>query len=131
MKINKLNTKRKKGVTLVLVISIIGFMGVVMLFLSSASNTMSFQANDVYLQACKRNLTSSGLSWAKTNIKNGTITDFNDTIPLDVNDMDILHSSLELIITSPIDGQNEVKIKTSCGKASQSLTANETYTIEQ
>jgi hypothetical protein len=122
------NTKDNKGTVLVLVISIMGFMGVVMLFLSSASNTMNFQTNKVYLEACERNLTSSGLSWAKANIKNETITDFNDTIPLDVNDMNILRSSLELKINQNNE-QNEVQIKTSCGQARLNRSTQKSFII--
>ena len=100
-----------------------------MLFLSSASNTMNFQTNKVYLEECERNLTSSGLSWAKVNLKNGTITDFNEPIPLDVNDMKILHSSLELKISNPNNEQNEIQIRTSCGQARLNRSTQKTFVI--
>lgn len=129
MKNNKAK-KRNCGMAIILVISAIGLVGVVMLFLSSASNSMMFQVNDVYLKACERNLTCSGLNWARTNIKNGTVTNFNDTIPLDVNDMNILNSSLELKIDSSSTDQNLVKISTSCARSRQSLSNQRTFTIE-
>ena len=103
-----------------------GFMGVVMLLLSSASNIMSYQTDKAFVRAYERNLISSGRSWARTNIKNGTFTDFNDNIQLDVNDLNIHNSSLELKITNP----NEVQIRTSCDKGKQNLTARKTYPIE-
>ncbi|MBN1975031.1 MAG: hypothetical protein JW787_15425 [Sedimentisphaerales bacterium] len=126
---NKSNTKRK-GAVLVMVISAIGLVGVVMLFLSSASNTMMFQANDFYLEACERNLTISGLNWAKTNLRKANIQDFSDTIQLDVNDMNILHSSLNVIISSPEDGQHEIQINTTCGRARQNLSSSNTFIIK-
>lgn len=126
MKNNYSYTKRKKGIALIMVITIMGFMGVVMLLLSSASNIMSFQTDKSFVRAYERNLISSGRSWAKTNIKNRTITDFNDTIQLDVNDLNIQDSSLELIITNP----NEVQIRTSCGKGKQHNINNTTFDIE-
>ncbi len=130
MKNSKTNTKDNKGTVLVLVISIMGFMGVAMLTLSSASNMLNFQTNKVYLEACERNLTSSGLSWAKTHIKNETITDFNDTISLDVNDMKILRSSLELKISNQNNEQKEVQIKTSCGQARLNRSTQKSFIIK-
>ncbi len=129
MKHSNKNINNIKGTVLILVISIIGFMGVVMLFLSTASNTMNFQTNKVYLQACERNLISSGLNWAKTNLKNETITDFNDTIILDVNDMNILRSSLEIKVNPSSDDQNEVRIRTSCGRAKLNIKTSETFKL--
>lgn len=130
MKNNSKNTKRNNGMVLILVITTIGLAGVVMLFLASASNTMRLQANDVYLQACERNLTSSGLNWARTNIKNGTISDFNDTIQLDVNDMNTRSFSLELKINSPKNGQNNVEIKTRFESPAQNRTKQTTFFID-
>ena len=101
-----------------------------MLFLSGASNSMMFQANNVYLQACERNLQSSGLNWAKENIKNKNIQDFNDVITLDVNDLNILHSSLNVKINNPEDELYEVQIDTTCGRARLNLKTSKTYKIK-
>jgi predicted metalloprotease len=126
--LNNSNIKRK-GIILVLVITTIGLVGVVILFLSGASNTMMFQANNAYLQACERNLQSSGLNWAKENIKNKNTQDFNDIITLDVNDLNILHSSLKAKITNPEEELYEVQIDTTCGRAKLNLKTSETFKL--
>ena len=123
-------TTKTNGVVLVLVITVMALISIVLTFLSSASNTIMFQANDVYLQACERNLISSGLSWAKTNIQKGNIHDFDNTIQLDVTEMNIPHSSLDVTISGPKEGQHEVQIKTSCSRARLNLTSSRTYTFE-
>ena len=126
----KMETIRIKGTILVLVISVMALISVVLLFLSSASSTMTFQANQVYLQACERNLISSGLSWVKTNISKNIISDFNEPINLDVSEMEILNSSLDIKLLDMKDEKREVQIKTSCGRSRLNLTSRETYIIE-
>lgn len=130
-KINKsLKTKRIKGFILVLVITIIGFVGVVMYFLAGASNSMMFQANEVYLQACERNLISSGLNWARTNIQKNNFQEIDDTIQLDISDMDILNSSLNVIINKPENKNYKVQINSSCSRSRNNFKTSETFTIE-
>jgi hypothetical protein len=125
----KIETVRIKGTILVLVISVMALISVVLLFLSSASSTMTFQANQAYLQACERNLISSGLSWAKTNVPD-SIPDINEPIRLDVSEMNILNSSLDIKFLNLEDKQREVQIKTSCGRSRLNLSSSETYVIE-
>jgi hypothetical protein len=61
---------RKKGFALVLVITAMAVIGLEMYVLTGGSNTMLFQSDTAYLEACKRNLITSGLAWAKRNILN-------------------------------------------------------------
>ena len=122
--------KRTKGFIFVLVVTIIGFVGVVMYFLSGASNTLMFQSNKAYLNACERNLTSSGLNWAKTNIQNGNFQDFDNTIQLDVSEMKILNSNLNVKISPTEDKNYKAQINSSCSRARINLKNNETFTIE-
>jgi hypothetical protein len=126
----KTKTIKINGTVLVLVITTMALISIILLFLSSASSTMMFQANNVYLQACEKNLISSGLSWAKTNMQKGNISVFNETIQLDVTEMNIPHSNLDVTISSPKDEQHEAQIKTSCNRARLNLTSSETYTFE-
>ena len=120
----------KKGFAMVVVIIMIAMSGTAMLFLSNASNTLMFQANDAYLNACQRNLISSGVAWAKNNIQKEDIQNFNKMIELDVTDMNILHSSLNVNISSPTDQQQVVHISTSCSRGRQTLKSDDSYKIE-
>lgn len=130
MKNSEAKTKKNKGTVLVLIITVMALISVVLVFLSSASSSMTFQANEAYLQACERNLISSGLSWVKTNISKNIISDFNEPINLDVSEMEILNSSLDIKLLDMKDEKREVQIKTSCGRSRLNLTSRETYIIE-
>jgi len=126
----QMKTRKTNGFIIILLVMVIALITVVLVFLSTASNTMMFQANDVYLQACERNLISSGLNWAKTNIQKDNSKNFNNMIELDITEMDILNSSLDIKISSPTQERYQVQIQTSCGRARLNLISDETYIIE-
>ena len=125
-----MKNKISKAFVMVTVIMVIAMIGTVMLYLTSASNTMMFQANDAYLKACQRNLITSGIAWAKNNIQKENRQNLNKMIELDVTDMKILNSSLTVNITSLTDQQQEVHISTSCSRGRQNLKSDNTYKIE-
>jgi len=112
-----------------LIVMLIALIGIIVSLLTEASNTMVFQSNKTYLQACERNLIASGLAWSKINIKkeSGDITD--KMIELDVSEMDIRGSSLVVNPSSPAQTQPHVLIRTSCSRGRQTLTSDNTYII--
>ncbi len=118
------------GFLFVILLVTLSLVSVVLLFLASASDSMMFQANNTYLQACERNLISSGLNWAKINSQNAAVRDVNDTIKLDASKMGIMRSSLEIKFVKAKDGKPEVQIKTSCSKARMTLTNSSTFKIQ-
>lgn len=126
----QMKTRKPNGFIIILLVMVIALITVVLVFLSTASNTMMFQANDVYLQACERNIISSGLNWAKTSIQKDNSQIFNNMIELDITEMDILNSSLDIKISGPTEEQYQVQIQTSCGRARLNLISEETYIIE-
>ena len=128
----RLKTQNSKGFVLLLLFTVIILLGVVMVLLSTASNTMMFQANKVYLQACERNLIFSGMNWAQLNIQKDNSQIINNTIELDVNDMNILRSSLNINTIGPGDPNEkyQVQITATCGRARLNLESDEIYTIE-
>ncbi len=83
----KMKKPRQKGFALVLVITAMAIIGLEMHVLTSGANTMLFQADTAYLEACKRNLITSGLAWAKRNIRNNNRDTFEKTVELDVSSM--------------------------------------------
>ncbi len=100
-----------------------------MTVLTGSANKIMFQSNTAYLQACERNLVTSGLTWAKRNIKNESRKNFNRTIELDVTSMDISGATLSVNICTPIDRQAEVQINTSCSRIRRTLRHDEKYHI--
>ncbi len=80
---------RQKGFVLILVITAMAVIGLEMYVLTGGANTMLFQSDTAYLKACKRNLVTSGLAWAKQNIRNNNRETFEKTVELDVSKMNI------------------------------------------
>jgi type II secretory pathway component PulK len=121
--------RTKKGFILLLVVILIALAGIVMSFLTSASNTMLYQANNTYLQACQRNLTASGLAWAKINLQKDSSETPDKMIELDVTEMDIRGSSLTVDVSHPAQTQPQVRIRTSCSRGRKNLTSDMSYSI--
>ena len=57
--------KNRKGIILIFVIVVFAMVEMFMIIMAGSSNTFIFQADRDYLNACKQNLTASGLTWAK------------------------------------------------------------------
>jgi hypothetical protein len=125
-----MKNKRKNGYVLVLVILAMAVIGATMLVLSAGANTMVFQSNTAYLQACRRNLVASGLAWAKQQIKSQSKENLDRTIRLDVTEADIRGSTLAVLIRIPKDKEPEVQINASCSRARRTLRHDDKYRIE-
>lgn len=125
-----MKNERKNGFVLVLVILAMAIIGATMLVLSAGANTMVFQSNTAYLQACERNLVASGLAWAKQQIKSQSKENLDRTIRLDVTETDIRGSTLAVLIRIPTDKEPEVQINASCSRARRTLRHDDKYRIE-
>jgi hypothetical protein len=121
---------KQNGFVLLLVITAIALVGTASYILADGTNTMLFQSDTAYLQACERNLRASGLAWAKQNIKNRNQGSFNRMIELDTANLGIRSSSLNVFISISQDKQAEVRINTSCSRAGQTLKRDNRYIIE-
>ena len=121
---------RQNGFVLLLVITAIALVGTASYILAGGANTMLFQSDTAYLQACERNLRASGLAWAKQNIKNRNQGSFNRTIELDTANLGIRGSSLNVFISISQDKQAQVQINTSCNSARQTFKRDNRYIIE-
>jgi len=121
---------RQNGFVLLLVITAIALVGTATYVLAGGTNTMLFQSDTAYLQACERNLRASGLAWAKQNIKNRNQGSFNKMIELDTANLGIRDSSLSVFISISQDKQAEVRINTSCSRARQTFKRDNRYIIE-
>jgi len=58
----KTRKEKRDGFVLVIVIITIALIGAEMFVLTGGSNTILFQTNNAYLQACQQNLIASGLA---------------------------------------------------------------------
>ena len=123
--------RAKKGFVLILVILIIELVGIVTFIMANEAQTIVFQANNMYLQACERNLIASGLAWSEINIQKESGDISGKMIELDVAEMNIRDSSLSVKPVIPADGQPQVQISTSCSRGRNTLTNHDTYSIRQ
>lgn len=121
---------RNNGFVLVLVITVIALIGVIMFVLTASANDLQFQSNRAYLQAAERNLTASGLAWAKCNVGDSKTRISDGPTSLDVSDLNVRASSLAVAVRGPGDEQIEVEIGTSCTRGRQTLKHTWKCTIE-
>jgi len=110
---------KTNGFVLLLVILALAVVAVEMFVLTNISGTMQFQSHTVYLQACERNLVASGLAWARQNIRNKGGQTAGEQVKLDVGEMNILNSALDVTISMPSDREAEVRIFSSCSRGRQ------------
>jgi hypothetical protein len=125
-----MKNEKNKGFILMLIVMLIALIGIIVSLLTEASNTMVFQSNKTYLQACERNLIASGLAWSKINLKKESGEIPGEMIELDVTELNIRGSSLTVNL-NPADTRPQVRIRTSCSRGRQTLTSDRTYTIGQ
>ena len=126
---SKMKKPRQKGFALVLVITAMAIIGLEMHVLTSGANTMLFQADTAYLEACKRNLITSGLAWAKRNIQNNNKETFEKAVELDVSKMNIRDASLIVTISIPTDKEPQAQINVSCSRSRRTFRADDIYKI--
>ncbi len=126
----KMKQTRQKGFALVLVITALAIIGLEMHVLSSGANTMLYQSNRAYLEACKRNLITSGQAWAKQNIRNNSIDTFEKTVELDVDKLNIKDSSLTVTISVPTNKEPQAQINVSCSRSRQTFKSDKIYQIK-
>jgi hypothetical protein len=124
----KTGNTRQTGFVMVLVIVILALVGVYMIVLTGEANTLLFQADRAYLEACEQNLTASGLAWAKKNIDNTkTMT---GALELDTAAMNIRGAAISIQISIRENGASQIEVSTSCSRARQTLTSVKNFTIE-
>ena len=124
----RMRNLREDGFALVLVVMAIALVGLEMFVLTGGSNTMLFQSNTAYLQACERNLVASGLAWAKRNIEDERSS--AGTVDLNVAAMNVRGATLSVTIGTPRDKEADVQINTSCSRGRLTLRHNDKYRIE-
>lgn len=120
---------RQNGFVLILVVVAIALIGAEMIVLTGSANMILFQSDTAYLQACERNLATSGLAWAKRNIKGEGKETFDRPVELDVSSMSIHGATLSVNIVTPKDEEAEVQINTSCSHERRTLRHSDKYRI--
>ena len=137
-----LRCEAREGFVLILVITAMAVIGLEMYVLTGGANTMLFQSDMAYLKACERNLVTSGLAWAKQNIRNNSRETFEKTVELDVSKMPgnagfrlkpavggIRGSSLIVTISVPTDKGPRAQINVSCSRGRRTFKHDDKHKI--
>jgi len=115
---------------MVLVIVSLIVVGVLMYVLADDSNTMLFQSDAAYLRAVQRNLTASGLAWARNNVKSQNAELFNKPTELDVTGLGIGETSLSVTIDVAANQKPQAQIDTLCTRKRRTLTSRNKYAVD-
>jgi hypothetical protein len=121
---------KQKGFVLILVIMALIVIAAEMFVLTDAANTLLFQANAAYLEACNRNLVESGLAWIRHGTKDKNLKSFNATVKLDLAHINVPNGSLVVTVGQYYETL-VVQIKASCNRGRQTLTSEDKYFIKQ
>ena len=115
---------RQRGFVMLIIIAILALIATYMIILASDMNIFAFQSDRAYLEACRQNLTASGLVWARKNVN--ALKNTNSTVDLDTAAFGIKNSALSVKLLD----KSQVEIKTFCTKARQRLSSDKKFTIE-
>jgi Tfp pilus assembly protein PilX len=124
----KTGKTRQNGFVLIFVIVVLALIGMYMMVLTGDSNTIIFQTNRVYLEACEQNLAASGLIWAKKNTDNTKPA--TGVFELDAAAMNIRGAVLNVTVSPGTKGVSQVQVSTSCSRARQTVTSSREFNIE-
>jgi hypothetical protein len=114
-------SKSQKGFAIILTLALIVLIGAGIFVLTGISNTMMFDAENAQLMATERNLTASGLAWAKQNKPNQPDDAPSGVTQLDVSQIGIADANLSVAFEIDENGKFEVLIKTRGRRARHTL----------
>ncbi len=125
-----MRNRNNKGFLLTFVIVALALMSTVMFVLAGGANAMLFHADTAYLQAVERNLTASGLAWARANISAHGTTAVGEPITLSTKGFGVPDAGLAVAITQVQADRATVRIATSCTKGRHTVNATHEYAID-
>ncbi len=108
-----------------LIILAVALTGMVMFVLSGGSRTMIFQADTAYLDACRRNMVSSGLAWVRANAASAV----GGEVALDVNDLGVRDGMLRVSVVSEPNEAPSVRVATRVSRKIRTLRSEAVYPI--
>lgn len=120
---------RPNGFVLILVVALIGLAGAGLALLTHGSNSMRFDAERMYSQAARRSLTTSGLAWARHQIKLTGGKPPAGERALATDELEIPGAQLKVSIRAKGAGGFEVRIATSHRRGGRTFRSRATYDL--
>ena len=106
---------QRSGYAIILALTAVALMAAALILLTDTSDTLMFDANLSYLQACDRNLSASALAWASHNQKKLPKSQPSDRIQLDVELLGIPAGTLNVTASQAQGKGLKVQVDTQCG----------------
>jgi len=125
-----MTSPKTEGFILVLVIVALSLVGVVMLVLTEGANTMLFHADRAYLEAVERNLTASGLAWARQRAAQGDAVPLSAPTQLDVSRLQGGQAALTVSFTRLDSAAASVRIETRCVKGRHAFKTSDEHVVD-
>ena len=114
---------------MVLVIVALSLVAVVMLVLTEGANTMLFHADRAYLEAVERNLTVSGLAWARQETAQRDAAASAAPIELDVSRLKGPQAALTVSFVRVESAAATVQVGTRCAKGRHVFQTADEYVL--
>ena len=114
---------------LILAVVAIALVGAALLILAGLANSLRFDANQAYLQACDRNLAGSAMAWTQHN--RDKIRDSSKTgqIQLDISRLNIPDGDLRITLLKLRRRSLRLQINTECRREAMELKRSDVYLV--
>ena len=119
-----MNRRKRTGLAMLYVLVVIALVGGAMYLLTDACGTMAFETRQMYVDACARNLTASGLAWGRR-LKVGSPGADLPARSLDAEPLAIPGAELHVTLRGA-----EATVSVSCRQGRRLVTRRETHRLE-
>ena len=120
---------QRSGFAIILAVAAVALVGAAVLLLADMSDTLMFDSDLAYLQACNRNLSASALAWARQNQDKLRDSGPSEGIQLDVERLGIPAGNLNVAPLKDREKGLRVQIDTQCGRNKMKLERTCNYLI--
>ena len=119
----------RNGFAIILAVAAVALVGAAVLLLADMSDTLMFDSDLAYLQACNRNLSASALAWARQNQDKLRDSGPSERIQLDVERLGIPAGNLNVAPLKDREKVLRVQIDTQCGRNKMKLERTCNYLV--
>ena len=120
---------QRNGYAIILAVAAVALVGAAVFVLADTSDTLMFDSDLAYLQACNRNLSASALAWASQNQDKLRDSGRSEGIQLDVERLEIPAGNLNVAPLKAREKGLSVQIDTQCGRNKMKLERTCNYLV--
>ncbi len=120
---------QRSGFAIILAVAAVALVGAAVFVLADTSDSLMFESDLAYLQACNRNLSASALAWARQNQDKLRDSGPSEGIQLDVERLGIPAGNLNVAPLKDRGKGLRVQIDTQCGRNKMKLERTRNYLV--